>query len=874
MTRSKSFPLQRKLRNTLIFIGFLVLGIWALDRSSVISVWPVQPEDCLPSQAGLVIALPQMGQFTTIMERADPNAWQQMLSRIPGLAEDVNLTNQLIDTLFPSRTLIDQARGLLSINALDDERLGLTWLIDVRNLGNPDPTEWLDEKGIDYRTSSFRGQAVWTVRLAGGRELALAKHRNILIFGQMPYQVEAVLVGAADSDNWLKELGKPSQEKGSFTLYWKAGNWGDIQKALFSSSGLALSAGWDRWLESAKMVCMPDSAGLRISGDLRARDLFMGTGVAPGNFAGEIWSLLPANTASIKLINLSDNQDYFKQLDVRTISRFHRFFRPWLKGPLIELGLRPLNADAEDRRLYFYSFDKREHLDQGLNDWMAEVGVLRTLDYQGFMLTQVNEDQSLFPWSDQKWKNPWWTVVGPSLLISQNRTTLENWIDQYTVGNTLPLTEVVRQITPSASGGQFYFFLDWEQWRTAWRDVIKNRRLAETLPDLGQSVIRVKSDGAKGELYGLWAQTEDTGNDGNLVWRQRLGNLIQAGPWICSTGKGQTLIMAQDRDLQLFAYDTRGALLWQRQWNGAIISPVRTIALKDRMALVFNTRKAIYLTELDGTAIDPFPLALRNEADQAVTAIDFSGNREYSFFVVSTDGCVYGYDESGGPIEAWSPRCNLGPIDHPLLHFQDSNRDFLVLRNTYGTVRAFARDGSTRLSADFPGGTEAMAPKLQIWEGDKRIVMVSDSGLVQTLSLSGQVFQWQLPVDPAQPLEVVSEDFFGSSRPDYLVASGRRLSLHGYTGNGIVKRFEKNFPQRIARVFPLAVAGNEKKEIGVLLSPAERIYLLNDQGEPAAGFPLAGSTPFLLVDLFQTGEQQIIVGYQDELLVYQLQEAS
>ncbi|MEZ4994663.1 MAG: hypothetical protein R2824_29865 [Saprospiraceae bacterium] len=865
--------MQRKFRYLFIFLVILGLSIWALDRWSVISVWPVNPEDCLPAQAGLVVALPEMGALTGITEQTDPNAWQPVIGHLPGLTSDLALTNELIDALFPSRTLIDQARGLLIVNAIDDENLSLTWLIDIRNLGNPDPTTWLEQKKIGYSTSSFRGKPVWTVRLSNGKVLAIARHRNILILGQLPYQVEAVLAGTTDGNNWLKQLGRPTAEEGTFTIYWKADSWGDIQKAIFTTAGLNLSKGWERWLESAKFICRTENNGVRISGELRASGRLLGTGIAPGSVEGELWSLLPATTASIKLINLSDNQDYFRQLDLRSVSRFHRFFRPWLKGPVLELGLRPLDADAADRRLYFYSYGDRERMDEALNDWMAEVGILRTIDYQGFQLTQANEDQHLFPWSDQSWKNPWWTVVGPYLLLSENRTTLENWIDQYTVGNTLPLTEVVRQITPSSSGGQFYFYLDWEQWRTAWKDIVKNKQLANALPELGQTTIRVKSKSMDAELDGLWMQGMDSEDEGNLIWRQRLSDLIAAGPWICSIGEGETLILVQGRDNQLFAYDINGKLRWQRQWNDRIISPVKSIPLKDRRALVFNTRNAIYLTEINGTPIAPFPLNLRNETAQAVTVVDFSDNREYSFFIVSTDGCVYGYDQEGGPVTGWSPKCNLGPVDHPLLHFQDANMDYLLVRNIYGSVRAFARDGSVRLSADFPGGEDAMCPQLQSWEENKRIVMASDSGQIQTLSLLGQPFQLQLPVEAGQPVEMVSDDFFGNNRSDYLVAAGRRLSLHGYTSNGMVKRFEKTFPQRIERAFVPDVDGRGKKKIGILLEPAEKIYLLDEEGEPVPGFPLAGSTPFLLLDLFQTGEQQIIVGYRDELLVYQLEAA-
>lgn len=853
-----------------MIIILLGLGIWAVDRWSIWPIFPAAPIEVVPAEASVVITLPEMEQALQLYSKDSTDVWQRAVLSLPGIREDLENINLFIDTLFPSRTVVDRTDGLVSLVPTGENQLAGTWIIDLRTMGNFDPEEWLAAKRLDFQSSSFRGQLVWTVKLGGNRQIALTKIRNLLILGQLPFQVEAALAAKDNPTAWITNLNPSADLEALYSIYLHPQRWKELIDHLFSEAGRTVVYDWAKWVAYGRIDIYPLEEGYRLEGVTEANGQWLDNQVRPASIQSDLWGMLPANTAGIKAINLEDHLNYFREHNSRGVRRFQRFFLPWMDGPLLELTLRPFNAQLEDRQIYFFGYTDESLVKEAMNEWMEEVGVLQNVDYQGFLMTQVYESESLFPFSEENWSNPWWTFVGDYVVLATNRNTLENWIDQYVVGNALPLTEAVRQITLSESSGQFSFFLDWKQWRTGWQYLINDDELADAVSNLGQLALRIKTEGHRGSLRGEWLPLPVMDEDQDLSWRVVLANQVTGGPWLGTDADGNPLIIAQDATNRMYVLDESGKIKWQQALESQILSEVKIIELQQGRTLTFNTATAIHLMSLSGNEIDPFPLRLRNSTELSQTVIDFSANKNYSFFVVSTDGCVYGYELDGGPVPAWNPFCELGKIQQPLLHFQTDNKDYLVLQNTGGKMQAFARDGSLRLQAEFPSAPSHSSLQWQSIAGREQVVSCTDSGLVEVLPLAGDPIQYRLPVGDNLNVKMVYEDFQGDSRRDYLLSSGRFLALHAYTNRGLVRQFEQTLPQQIDEVFDVAGFKTNKSQIGILLKSNAKIYLLSGGGETLSGFPLAGTTPFFITDLFQAGEPHLIVGYQDEILAYRL----
>lgn len=862
--------LLRKLSITLFILILLGAAIWAVDRWSILPIFSVNPMDIVPAEASVIVTLSEMDKILEFTGQDTSDAWQHALLTLPGFREDLVNVNRLIDTLFPSRMLIDRTDGAFCLVPVGDGKMAGTWIIDLRNMGNFDPVEWLKAKRLNYQSSSFRGQEVCTVRWGDNRQLALGRVRNLLVIGKLPYQVEAALAAQETPVNWMDALRTEASAEALCSIYLHPERWKDIIDQLFTEAGRPVGYDWAEWLEGARIDLFRQGEGYRLGGQVRSNGQWMDNRVPPAAMQADLWGMLPANTAAIKAVNLEDPLGYFREHRSGGVRRFQRFFLPWMHGPLLELTLRPFNAQLEARQLYFFGFRDESRVREAMNEWMEEVGILESIDYQGFLLTQVYESESLYPFSGENWDNPWWTIVDGYVILATNRSTLENWIDQYVVGNGLPLTEVARQVTLSESSGQFTFFLDWKQWRTGWQYLFEDDALADAIAHLGQLAFRVKTEGKQGDLHGLWMPLPELEEEEDLSWRTVLTNQITGGPWPAKGREGNPLIFAQDAANRLYLLDGAGKIKWQQPLDSRILSPIETLRWGGNAAYTFNTATAIYLMDQSGNPIAPFPLRLSNPTRLPQTVVDFSADHNYSFFTVSTDGCVYGYEMDGGPVAGWNPQCELGQVQQPLLHFQVDNKDYLVLRNSGGTVRAFARDGTIRLQADFPAGPGHAALQWQALAGKEQIVSCTDSGLVEVIPLEGEPIQFQLPVGPNLDVDLIYHDFLGDSRNDYLLSSGRTVALHAYTNRGLVRQFEQNMPQPVDEVFSVPSPDGGKAKIGVLLANNAKIYMLSGNGATLPGFPLAGSTTFFLADLFKTGETHLIVGYQDEILAYRL----
>src|SRR5690606_27234005 len=115
--------------------------------------------------------------------------------------------------------------------------------------------------------------------------------------------------------------------------------------------------------------------------------------------------------------------------------------------------------------------------------------------------------------------------------------------------------------------------------------------------------------------------------------------------------------------------------------------------------------------------------------------VDFDGSGNYNFFLAAENGGIYGFDTKGRPLPGWNPRTGAGDIRHPLKHFQQDGKDYLVALAGEKTIHCFQRDGSVR----FPpivleGKLPFSMPAVQSYPGAGRIVLCDDSGTATVIN--------------------------------------------------------------------------------------------------------------------------------------------
>ena len=104
-------------------------------------------------------------------------------------------------------------------------------------------------------------------------------------------------------------------------------------------------------------------------------------------------------------------------------------------------------------------------------------------------------------------------------------------------------------------------------------------------------------------------------------------------------------------------------------------------------------------------------------------------------------------------------------------------------------------------------------------------------------------------------------------RKDYLCYRGREMRAHYYDSNDFKPFFSENLAFAPDTAF--FIGRPDFHWIGLLNRTAQKIYLLDNKGKMAPGFPLAGSTPFVVTPL-KPGGQLAVVGYGPSVYAYRL----
>src|SRR5690606_26752012 len=201
-------------------------------------------------------------------------------------------------------------------------------------------------------------------------------------------------------------------------------------------------------------------------------------------------------------------------------------------------------------------------------------------------------------------------------------------------------------------------------------------------------------------------------------------------------------------------------------------------------------------------------------------------------------------DQFGRPLPGWNPQGGVGRVTHPVLHFQYGNKDYLAALNQSGKLFVYGRNGAERFPAVQLSGKDFSPPQADAGTKAPRIVCANGAGTVFVCKLDGSTFSMAMGKGGG-PARLVFAPLSGDARYEYSVLKGKEIVASGYEGAAIRTVFQTQFPALQDTLF--AVEGHR---IGVLNRSKRQIYLLNEKG-PLPDFPLAGTTPFVVDDLFR-----------------------
>jgi hypothetical protein len=352
--------------------------------------------------------------------------------------------------------------------------------------------------------------------------------------------------------------------------------------------------------------------------------------------------------------------------------------------------------------------------------------------------------------------------------------------------------------------------------------------------------------------------------DMNLLWASQLDTSVSMQPQLVINHNTNAYeIIVQDDAYNLYLIDNGGQILWKRKINEKILSPVYQVDLfkNGKLQLMFNTATRLFLMDRNRNNVGNYPIRLPAEATNGMSLFDYENNRDYRIFVACANGQVYSYLAGGRPSAGWLFNRQTGSVSNPVQHFVIDGRDYLVFSDDHGMFFMLDRRGVIRAEirqAIFRPYSSRIF--LETDDNNRSYFVTTDTtGTLYSIFPDGNVYSKTIvPFSPKHYF--LFHDINSDQAKDYIYLDNNRLFVYNKDNSEIYNYIFKSPVTGKADYYPFSTG---KGKVGTASITANEIYLVNDDGSMYDGFPLKGSTSFIIADLNKDGTRKIITGSVD-----------
>lgn len=222
--------------------------------------------------------------------------------------------------------------------------------------------------------------------------------------------------------------------------------------------------------------------------------------------------------------------------------------------------------------------------------------------------------------------------------------------------------------------------------------------------DVSNSFIKIISslnfefDNSKGimETHGTIYVGSIKDSVSQAAWEIKLDSKSISPPLVFMNSEtNEQMIVIEDSLQQLYLVNKNGEIIWKKKIDGKIIGGVNAIDFYNDGSchLAFNTERKIYVMNLSGENDGGFPHTLSFSATNPVTVLTPDANGGFRFLVACANGKIYGFEQSGKPMEGWKPSISVGKIIFPIQWIKKGSKEFFLVQSANGVLKFFSRNG-------------------------------------------------------------------------------------------------------------------------------------------------------------------------------------
>lgn len=475
-------------------------------------------------------------------------------------------------------------------------------------------------------------------------------------------------------------------------------------------------------------------------------------------------------------------------------------------------------------------------------------------------------------------KNPYFISVNGYWIFNNSKDALKRYLDDY-VGQELLSKDGNYKLFADnvSSDGNIYLFIN--------MDGAKEKISKELMVDFRENIFEnIFSNfyglafqlSANGEAFFTNLILEKKGKDRkieSLLWSLELKNGVSMEPSVVINHiTGEKEIAVQDDGKNLYLISKDGNILWEAELKEQIIGKIQQIDFykNQKLQLVFNTSNYIYIIDRNGYLLGNYPLKLKKESTSPLAIFDYEKNKNYRFFIGGKDNNIWGYRSNKKPLNGWSPKRGIGKLNFPISHSLVEGKDLIFAGTEGDRSYILNRRGEIINEINFPDGAT--------FKNEFSLITAKTikESYYASSSTQGDIFKVYLNGDLEKfAFGTWSKDHFfkladvdGDKDQDFIFADKKELFVFK---NDTSVLFNYQFRGDINQPPLLFKQQSGKNFLGITMPTENQIYLLREDGNIYDGFPLRGSSPFIIEDLGLKTGRNVIVGSGDKkLYIYQL----
>lgn len=450
--------------------------------------------------------------------------------------------------------------------------------------------------------------------------------------------------------------------------------------------------------------------------------------------------------------------------------------------------------------------------------------------------------------------NTYFAHLDNYILIAEDVAVLEHIIANYLNGTTLGEQEYYKDAMENLAGASTLLLVaNTENFKPRLTQLSegKMQELSKNLDISNYPILALQfvQERNFAHIHGIFSTTTASKRNGvSQTTSIEINSPIATTPTLLKNhNNNETEVAFQDEENIFHLYSSAGEKLWKKELDARINSPVYQVDLfkNGNLQLAFSTPNSLYILDRNGNPVKSYPINFKDEVTRPLSVFDYDNNRTYRF-VITQGRDVLMYDSRGRRVKGFNFKRTSSEIAQAPKHIRIRKKDYIVIPEASGKLHILSRQGNSRVNV-----SENFSFSNNEWYlHENTFASIDTNDQLIRISEAAKITREAVP-NAVNPL-------FTATNKVRVIQSENNLRINGR--EVILDYGLYNKPQ-------IFEAGKETF-IGITDTQAQKVYLMNEEGELLPGFPVYGTSP---IDIRQNaaGDKVLAVKAEDNsLLLY------